>query len=84
MHVAGLYLVVSSPGSLRWPERLRTKALHLHARTGLQTSCRQPPAMLFSLLLLMTVHRNTKANLVQLAATHSLGLAEELNLKLEV
>jgi hypothetical protein len=40
--------------------------------------------MLFSLLLLMTLHRNTKANLVQLVATHSLGLAEELNLKLEV
>jgi hypothetical protein len=42
LHVAELHLVVSgpaSPGSLRWPYGLRTKALHLHARTGLQTSC---------------------------------------------
>ena len=40
--------------------------------------------MLFSLLLPVTLHRNVQANLVQLTPTHSLGLAEELNLKLEV
>jgi hypothetical protein len=34
--------------------------------------------MLFSLLLPLTLHRNVQANLVQLAATHSLGLAEEI------
>ena len=60
MHVAQLHLVVSrpaSPGSLRWPQGLRACPLHLQAGTDLQISSRHPPAMLFSLLLPIILHR---------------------------
>jgi len=44
----------SLPGSLRWAHGLRTNPLHLQAGTGWQSNFRHPPAMFFSLLLLIT------------------------------